>query len=159
VRAMTWRTDDEADGLRPFWFVQGGSGKAFVDFQNDVTREDVTLAVQEGYRSVELLKRYTTLGMATDQGKTSSLNGHAIVAALTQRPIADLGTTTFRPPYTAVALGALAGQHRGKHFRPTRRTCAHDWAEERGASFIEAGDWLRAQWFATPGESDWLETV
>jgi sarcosine oxidase subunit alpha len=105
------------------------------------------------------LKRYTTLGMATDQGKTSSLNGHAIMAALTERSIPELGTTTSRPPYTPVAIAAFAGSHRGKHFKPTRLTSAHAWAKERGATFMEAGDWLRAQWFAAPGEADWLTIV
>ena len=158
---ITWRADDEATSLAPLWWVDSaaGSSKAFVDFQNDVTREDVALAAREGFRSVELLKRYTTLGMATDQGKTSSVNGHAIMAALTERAIPELGTTTFRPPYTPVALAAFAGTHRGKHSRPTRYTAGHAWAVERGASFVEAGDWLRAQWFAAPGESNWLETV
>jgi glycine cleavage system aminomethyltransferase T len=147
----------------PLWFVDPPGSrsrtKAFVDFQNDVTAEDVALAAREGFRSVELLKRYTTLGMATDQGKTSSLNGHAIMAALTERAIPELGTTTFRPPYTPVAIAALAGPHRGKHYRPTRLTAGHAWAVERGAAFVEAGDWLRAQWFAAPGEDNWLDTV
>ncbi len=121
---ITWRADDEATSLAPLWLVDSpaSSSKAFVDFQNDVTREDVALAAREGFRSVELLKRYTTLGMATDQGKTSSINGHAIMAALTERTIPELGTTTFRPPYTPVAIAAFAGAHRGKHSRPTRYT-------------------------------------
>jgi methylglutamate dehydrogenase subunit C len=158
---ITWRTDDEATSLAPLWFVDPleANTKAFVDFQNDVTSEDVALAAREGFRSLEHLKRYTTLGMATDQGKTSNINGHAIMAALTGRAIAELGTTTFRPPYTPVAIAAFAGTHRGKHSHPTRYTAGHTWAVERGASFVEAGDWLRAQWFAAPGESSWLETV
>ena len=156
--ALTWRTDDEATGVAPLWLVESRS-KSFVDFQNDVTSEDVALAAREGYRSVELLKRYTTLGMATDQGRTSNVNGLAIMAALTERGIPEVGTTTFRPPYTPVAIAALSGAHRGKHSAPTRYTAGHAWAMERGASFIEAGDWLRAQWFATPTESNWLETV
>lgn len=160
---VSWRSDDEATRMMPLWFVDphrsGGRAKAFIDFQNDVTAEDVALALREGFRSVELLKRYTTLGMATDQGKTSSLNGHAIMAALTQSAIPELGTTTFRPPYTPVAIAAFAGPHRGKHSRPTRLTAGHAWAVERGAAFMEAGDWLRAQWFAAAGEDNWLETV
>ncbi len=156
--APTWRTSHEPTGLRPLWSVDA-RGKAFVDFQNDVTSDDVSLAVREGFRSVELLKRYTTLGMATDQGKTSNLNGHAIMAALTGRSIPELGTTTFRPPCTPIAIAAFAGAHRGKHSRPTRLTAAHAWAAERGATFTESGDWMRAQWFAAPGESNWLETV
>jgi heterotetrameric sarcosine oxidase alpha subunit len=154
-----WQADDEAVDLTPLWQVSGSRSKAFVDLQHDVTGEDVGLAVREGFRSVEHLKRYTTLGMATDQGKTSNLNGYAIMAALTGQAIAQAGTTTFRPPYTPVALGAFAGSHRGKHFRPTRLTAGHAWAQERGATFVEAGQWLRAQWFAAPHEKDWLETV
>src|SRR5581483_6534550 len=154
-----WRADEESSAVTALWFVGGSKGKAFVDLQHDVTHDDVKLAAQEGFRSVELLKRYTTLGMATDQGRTSSINGHAIMASLTGRSIPELGNTTFRPPYTPVALGAFAGHHRGKHFRPTRLTAGHRWAQERGATFIEAGEWLRAQWFAAPGDADWRSTV
>jgi methylglutamate dehydrogenase subunit C len=157
--ALDWRSDDEAKGVRPLWFVTGARGKSFVDFQNDVTAGDVAIAAREGFRSVEHLKRYTTLGMATDQGRTSSVNGHAIMAALTERTLSDTGTTTFRPPYTPVAIGAFGGTHRGKHYKPTRLTAGHAWAQERGASFVETGDWMRAQWFAAPGETHWLDTV
>jgi sarcosine oxidase subunit alpha len=153
------RVSGELTAQQPLWVVSGSKSKAFVDFQHDVTPDDVALAAREGFRSVELLKRYTTLGMATDQGKTSNINGHAIMAALTERAIPEVGTTTSRPPYTPVALAAFAGIYRGKHFKPTRLTVAHAWALERGATFIEAGDWLRAQWFAAPGESDWLKIV
>jgi sarcosine oxidase subunit alpha len=97
--------------------------------------------------------------MATDQGKTSGVSGIALLAAATGRSIAATGTTTFRPPYTPVALGALAGPHRGREFRPTRLTPSHAWAERRGAVFVEAGEWLRAQYFPQPGETDWLESV
>ena len=154
-----WRAPDEASGVAPFWHVAESKTKAFVDFQHDVTSDDVALAAREGFRSVELLKRYTTLGMATDQGKTSNINGHAIMAALTERTIPEVGTTTARPPYTPVAIGAFAGPHRGKQFSPTRLTAGHGWAEERGAAFVEAGQWLRAQWFAAPGEKHWRDTV
>ncbi len=151
--------EDEATSGAPLWHVAESRGKAFVDFQNDVTADDVALAAREGFRAVEHLKRYTTLGMATDQGKTSGVNGLAIMAALTGRAIPEVGTTLARPPYTPVALGALAGHHRGKEFRPTRLTAGHSWAVERGAAFVESGAWLRAQWFAAAGESDWLATV
>jgi sarcosine oxidase subunit alpha len=154
-----WRANDESTAVTPLWYVADSRTKAFVDFQHDVTREDVALAAREGFRSVELLKRYTTLGMATDQGKTSNLNGHAIMAALTERAIPDVGTTTSRPPYTPVAIGAFAGHHRGKHFKPTRLTAGHGWAQERGATFVETGQWLRAQWFAAPDETHWRQTV
>ena len=152
-------TDPETGGLKPVWRVAGGRGKAFVDYQNDVTDKDIELAAREGYRPVEHLKRYTTLGMATDQGKTSNLAGLAIMAEQTGRTIPQTGTTTFRPPYTPVAIGALAGHHRGKEFKPTRLAPTHDWSREMGAVFVEAGQWLRAQYYPRPGETDWLTTV
>ena len=130
-----------------------------MDFQNDVTANDVTLAAREGFRSVEHLKRYTTLGMATDQGRTANVVGLAMMAALTGRSIPETGTTTYRPPYTPVAIGAFAGPHRGKAFRPVRRTPSHNWAQEHGAVFTEVGPWLRAQYFPRLGEKDWLTTV
>jgi sarcosine oxidase subunit alpha len=153
------KTDDEPAKIAALWRVADSKGKAFVDFQHDVTTDDIELSVREGFRSAELLKRYTTLGMATDQGKAAALNGQAIAAALTQRDISEMGAPAPRPPYTPVALGAFAGRHRGKEFRPTRRTSGHSWAAEQGATFIESGDWLRAQYFTGEGESDWLQTV
>jgi sarcosine oxidase subunit alpha len=159
VEPFSAHTGDEATAVWPLWCVSESRTKSFVDFQNDVTREDIALATREGFGSVELLKRYTTLGMSTDQGRASSINGHAIVAALTGRAIPELGTTTSRPPYTPVAVAALAGTHRGTQFRPTRLTAAHGWAQEHGATFMESGEWLRAQWFALPAETDWLAIV
>jgi sarcosine oxidase subunit alpha len=150
---------EETLGLMPLWKVATARTKAFVDFQNDVTAKDIVLAEREGFRSVEHLKRYTTLGMATDQGKTANVNGLAIMASLTGKSIPETGTTTFRPPYTPVAIGAFAGHHREKHFRPTRLTPSHAWATEQGAVFVESGQWLRAQWFPKPGETDWLTSV
>ncbi|MEK0081815.1 sarcosine oxidase subunit alpha family protein [Benzoatithermus flavus] len=152
-------TSDDAGSTTPLWQVTGARKKAFVDQQNDVTDKDVALAHREGFTSVEHLKRYTTLGMATDQGKTSNVNGLAIMAALTGRTIPATGTTRLRPPHVPVTIGAFAAEHRGRHFRPTRRTPGHAWAEEQGAVFVEAGLWLRAQWFPRPGEKDWLESV
>ncbi|MBC9207704.1 sarcosine oxidase subunit alpha family protein [Roseomonas aerophila] len=152
-------TEEESTAVRPLWRVRGGRGKAFVDYQNDVGDADVALAQREGFRSIEHLKRYTTLGMATDQGKTSNVNGVALMAELSGQDIARTGTTTFRPPFTPVALGALAGHHRGRDFKPTRLTPTHDWAKEQGAVFVETGYWLRAQYFPRAGEADWLETV
>ena len=153
------RADDEQTGVAAFWHVAESRGKAFVDFQHDVTAEDIALANREGYRSVELLKRYTTLGMATDQGKTSNVTGLAILASLTERSIPEVGTTVFRPPFSPVSLGALVGPHRGRALKPTRFTSGHAWATERGAIFVEAGQWMRAQWFPAPGENDWIESV
>ncbi len=154
-----WRAEDEPVGAAPLWFVAGCRGKAFVDYQHDVTMDDITLAAREGFRSAEHLKRYTTLGMGTDQGRTSQLNGHALLAALTQRELTDLGTIASRPPYTPVAIGALAGRARGSEFRPCRHTPSHAWARERGAVFVDAGEWRRARWFPLAGETDGRVTV
>ena len=143
----------------PIWLMPESKQKAFVDFQHDVAASDVALAHREGYRSVEHLKRYTTLGMATDQGRTANVNGLAIMAALTGQGIAATGTTRYRAPYTPVSLGALAGHHRGADYRPTRLTPAHAVATEAGGVFTEAGAWLRAQYFPQAGETDWLESV
>ena len=153
------KADDEAIEVSAFWHVQSAKHKAFVDQQNDVTASDIALAEREGFRSVEHLKRYTTLGMATDQGKTSNVNGLAMLAQLTGKTIPATGATAARPPYTPVSIGVLAGEHRGKHFKAVRLTPSHDWAKERGAVFIEAGMWLRAQYFPKAGETDWLTTV
>ena len=109
--------------------------------------------------SVEHLKRYTTLGMATDQGKTANVVGLAVMAELTGKTIPETGTTVFRPPYTPVSMGALAGRSRGKDFKPTRLTPSHQAATQRGAVFVEVGNWLRAQWFPLPGETQWRQSV
>ncbi|MCG7492365.1 sarcosine oxidase subunit alpha family protein [Thalassobius sp. Cn5-15] len=144
--------------LSPFWHVAGAK-RAWVDFQNDVTVKDVKLAHQEGFRSVEHLKRYTTLGMATDQGKTSNVTGLAVMAEMTGKLIPETGTTIFRPPYVPVAMGTLAGRSVGKAFHPTRLTPSHHWAAEQGAQFVEVGNWLRAQYFPKKGDTDWRQTV
>jgi sarcosine oxidase subunit alpha len=133
--------------------VAKSKGKAFVDFQNDVTVSDVKLAAREGFRIPEHLKRYTTLGMATDQGKTGNLNGAAVLAAVTGRYLGAVGTTTFRPPFTPVAIGVLAGHHRGPDFRPARLAPSHGWAKEQGAVFVETGPWLRALYYPHAGEA------
>lgn len=152
--------DAESTAVTPLWRVKAAGskpGKAFVDLQNDVTTGDVALAHREGFRAVEHLKRYTTLGMATDQGKTSNVNGLALMAELTGQSVASTGTTRFRPPYTPVAVGALAGHHKAGSLKPTRLTPAHDWAAQRGAVFIETGLWLRASHFPQPGDRDWRD--
>ena len=150
--------EDAPISITPFWFVKGCK-RAWLDQQNDVTVKDVHLAHQENFVSVEHLKRYTTLGMATDQGKTSNMGGLAIIAELTGKAIPEVGTTVFRPPYTPTAIGAFAGRDRGTAFRPTRKTPSHAWAEEQGAVFVEVGMWLRAQWFPKEGETDWRQSV
>jgi heterotetrameric sarcosine oxidase alpha subunit len=152
------QAEDTPVTQKAFWYVQGCS-RAWLDQQNDVTVKDVKLAHQEGFRSVEHLKRYTTLGMATDQGKTSNMGGLAIMAELAGKSIPEVGTTIFRPPYTPVSIGAMAGRIRGKDFHPTRLTPSHFWAKERGAVFVEVGNWLRAQWFPLPGETHWRQSV
>ena len=152
-------TGPEPHACAPVWTGLTGNAKAFVDFQNDVTASDVQIAHREGFRAVEHLKRYTTLGMATDQGKTSNVTGHAMMAALCGVDIARAGTTVFRPPYTPVAIGALAGHHRGRDFRPYRLTPSHAWAKQQGAVFVETGLWLRAQYFPRTGDRDWLDAV
>ncbi len=129
------------------------SAMKFVDLQNDVKSDDVGLAHREGYDSVELLKRYTTLGMATDQGKTANLNALAILAGMHGTDIKNVGTTMFRPPYRPVLLGALAGQTKNEHFRPTRRSPIHDWHERNGAVFTQTNLWIRPWYFPQPGES------
>jgi sarcosine oxidase subunit alpha len=152
-------SDEAASGNTPVWLFKGSRRKAFVDLQNDVTATDVALAAQEGFRSVEQLKRYTTLGMATDQGKTSNVNGLAILAGEIRQTIAETGATRARPPHVPVAIGAFAGLHSGKHFKPTRLTASHASSAAANATFVEAGQWMRAQWFNTPGETDWLQSV
>ncbi|MEM9580221.1 MAG: sarcosine oxidase subunit alpha family protein [Pseudomonadota bacterium] len=149
---------DAPTGQSAFWYVEGCS-RAWLDQQNDVTVKDVKLSHQEGFRSVEHLKRYTTLGMATDQGKTSNMGGLAIMAELAGKAIPEVGTTIFRPPYTPTAIGTLAGRMRGMEFHPTRLTPSHFWAKERGAVFVEVGNWLRAQWFPIEGETHWRQSV
>jgi len=143
---------DESTAASAVWQVAGGKGKAFVDFQNDVTVSDVKLAAREGFRIPEHLKRYTTLGMATDQGKTANANGAAVLAGVTGRYVGAVGTTTFRPPFTPVAIAAFAGHHRGQDFRPARLAPSHGWAEEQGAYFVETGPWLRALYYPWEGE-------
>lgn len=153
--AMVVVSGPQATGLLPLWEVPSvkASAKKFVDFQHDVTASDLRLANREGYISVEHMKRYTTLGMANDQGKTSNVNAMAIMAAARQAEVADVGTTRFRPPYTPVSLGALAGRAVGKNFRPERRTSMHQWHLRHGAEMVAAGAWVRPRVYFRPGET------
>lgn len=129
------------------------SSKKFVDLQHDVTTTDLQIAHREGFRSVEHVKRYTTLGMAADQGKTSNMNALSIMAEMSDISIPEAGTTRFRAPYKPVALGTLAGRDVGTHFAAIRRSPMHDWHMEHGAEMIEAGIWYRPRVYKKPGES------
>ncbi|HER25554.1 MAG TPA: sarcosine oxidase subunit alpha, partial [Rhodospirillales bacterium] len=133
--------------------VPGKRLKSFVDPQHDVTAEDVRLAHREGMVSIEHLKRYTTLGMATDQGKMGNIIGMALMAEALGKEIPDVGTTTFRPPYTPIAIGALSGRGVGRHFKPLRRTPMHDWNLANGATMTDAGLWQRPWYFARGEET------
>ncbi len=138
---------DEAP-MAAVWLMPQGAKvqlrmKAWLDYQNDVKVSDIQLAAREGYESVEHAKRYTTLGMATDQGKLSNINGLAILSDALGRPIPQTGTTTFRPPYTPISMASIAGQARGPLFQPVRRTPMQDWHEQNGADFEPVGQWRR----------------
>ena len=139
-----------------FWCVplpEGKNYKRFLDFQNDVAVTDVQLALREGYRSIEHVKRYTTLGMATDQGKTSNLNGLQLVSDVENKVVPQVGHTTFRPPYTPVSIGAIVGREIGKHSKPTRKSPMHSWHEKNNAVFVDAGVWLRPRYYKQGNEN------
>ncbi len=134
--------------MEAVWMMPQGAGvklrsKAWLDFQNDVKVSDVQLAAQEGFESVEHAKRYTTLGMATDQGKLSNINGLAVLAGALNADIPAVGTTTFRPPYTPISMGVIAGAARDEIFQPVRQTPMHDWHIEQGAYMEPVGQWRR----------------
>jgi len=139
-----------------FWCVplpEGKNYKRFLDFQNDVAVSDIQLALREGYRSIEHVKRYTTLGMATDQGKTSNLNGLQMVSDVENKVVPQVGHTTFRPPYTPVSIGAIVGREIGKHSKPTRKSPMHYWHEKNNAVFVDAGVWLRPRYYKQGNEN------
>ena len=143
--------------MAPVWVMPQGAPpalrfKAFLDYQNDVKVSDVQLAAREGYESVEHTKRYTTLGMATDQGKLSNINGLAILSDALGQAIPVTGTTTFRPPYTPISFGAIAGEARGEIFQPLRRTPMHEWHEANGAHWEPVGLWRRPYSYPRAGE-------
>ncbi len=149
--------------IEPIWLMPQGANiklraKSWLDYQNDVKVSDVQLAAREGFESVEHAKRYTTLGMATDQGKLSNINGLAILSDALNQPIPQTGTTTFRPPYTPISMASIAGEARGPIFQPLRKTPMHDWHEENGAYWEPVGQWRRPYCFRKhPGED--IETA
>ena len=132
--------------------VDSHGDKAFVDWQHDVTVKDIALATREGFHSIEHIKRFTTTGMATDQGKTSNLNALAIASERLQKPIPEIGLTTFRMPFTPTTFGSFAGLSRGDLFDPVRKTQIHPWAAERGAVFEDVSLWKRARYFPIGAE-------
>ncbi|MBX2830007.1 MAG: sarcosine oxidase subunit alpha family protein [Rhodospirillales bacterium] len=153
------KSDDIRQDIVALWSVPSSMGKAFVDYQNDVTAGDINLAMREGYDHVELAKRYTTNGMATDQGKTSNVNAIGILAENKGVSPGEIGTTTFRPFYTPVSFGALVGASKGFEFQPVRKSPLHGWAVRNGAKFVETGLWYRSSWFPKDGETFWRDSV
>ncbi len=149
--------DDSAYAISPLWAV-AGKGRKWIDFQNDVHVKDIRLAAQENFRSVEHMKRYTTQGMAPDQGKSSNVVALAVLADATGRGIPETGTTTFRPPYVPVAIAAMGAGSQGKGFAPERFTTSHKATVARGAPMIEAGLWYRPSYFPQTGETHWRQS-
>jgi sarcosine oxidase subunit alpha len=147
-------TPDDTYAIAAAWPAPRGKARQWIDFQNDVTVKDVALAARENFRSVEHLKRYTTLGMATDQGKTSNMNGLATMAALTGRSIAETGTTTYRPPFVPVPFTVIAGRRRGEFMNPVRRLALENEHRAAGAVFREYGGWLRPAWYGKERPAD-----
>ncbi|MDK3020526.1 sarcosine oxidase subunit alpha family protein [Pseudodonghicola flavimaris] len=150
--------EPEEAPMVPVWMMPAAASpelraKAWLDFQNDVKVADVQLAAREGYESVEHTKRYTTLGMATDQGKLSNINGLAVLSDALGQPIPQVGTTTFRPPYTPISFGAMAGDARGELFQPLRRTPMHGWHEAHGVDWEPVGQWRRPFAYLRDGET------
>ncbi|GGI87257.1 sarcosine oxidase subunit alpha [Saccharopolyspora subtropica] len=145
-------TEPARTPTKVIWRTEGDPQRQFVDIQRDATVTDISRAVGAGLRSVEHVKRYTTIGTAHDQGKTSGVIASGITAELLGRPIEELGTTTYRPPYTPVAFAALAGRERGNLFDPVRITAVHSWHVEAGAVFEDVGQWKRARYYPKPGE-------
>ncbi|MFQ1700586.1 sarcosine oxidase subunit alpha family protein [Loktanella agnita] len=150
--------DVEEGPIAPVWLMPQGASralrsKAWLDFQNDVKVSDVQLAAQEGFESVEHAKRYTTLGMATDQGKLSNINGLAVLSNALNDAIPNVGTTTFRPPYTPISMASIAGVARDDLFQPVRKTPMSDWANENGADNEPVGQWRRPYAYVRTGET------
>ena len=151
------RAEDGAYEIAPLWRVEA-PGRAWLDLQNDVTVKDVALAAQEHFSSVEHMKRYTTQGMAPDQGKMSNVTALAVLADVTGRSIPQTGTTTFRPPFVPVSIGAMAAGASARGFAPDRHTTSHEASLALGAPMVEAGLWHRPSYFPVPGETTWRES-
>ncbi|WP_223424583.1 sarcosine oxidase subunit alpha family protein [Tateyamaria pelophila] len=149
--------EDTPYAIAPLWAVPG-KGRAWLDFQNDVSVKDVKQSAAENFASVEHMKRYTTQGMATDQGKNSNVTALALLADATGRGIPDTGTTTFRPPYSPVPLAALGAGAKGKGFAPERFTTSHAASVEAKAPMVEAGQWYRPSYFPVQGERTWRQS-
>ncbi len=143
--------------MEPLWAV-AGKGRAWLDFQNDVSVKDIKQAARENFRFVEHMKRYTTQGMATDQGKNSNVNALALLADATGRGIPETGTTTFRPPYSPVSIAAMGAGAQGKGFMPERFITSHAATVERGAPMMEAGLWYRPSYFPAKDETNWRQS-
>ncbi len=139
-----------------FWCMplpKNENPKRFVDFQNDVSVSDIEIALREGYRSIEHVKRYTTLGMATDQGRTSNLNGLQLVSNIENKIVPEVGHTTFRPPFTPITIGTIVGREVGMEYMPTRKTPMHEWHEKNNAVFVDAGAWKRPRYYKQGSEN------
>ncbi len=139
-----------------FWCMplpKNENPKRFVDFQNDVSVSDIEIALREGYRSIEHVKRYTTLGMATDQGRTSNLNGLQLVSNIENKIVPEVGHTTFRPPFTPITIGTIVGREVGMEYLPTRKTPMHEWHEKNNAVFVDAGAWKRPRYYKEGNET------
>ncbi|MGR3636605.1 MAG: sarcosine oxidase subunit alpha family protein [Shimia sp.] len=149
--------EDAPYSVTPLWAV-GGKGRAWLDFQNDVTVKDVKQAAKENFRSVEHMKRYTTQGMSPDQGKNSNVGALAVLADATGRGIPETGTTTFRPPFVPVSIAALGAGAQGDGFAPQRFTTSHKASVDAGAPMIEAGLWYRPSYYPAAGETTWRQS-
>ena len=157
IKNDTLVSDMKSGGFENIWLIPSnkvpGKSKSFVDFQNDSTANDIKLALREGFKSIEHVKRYTTTGMATDQGKIANMHALGIISEHTKTKMGELGTTTFRPPYTPLTFGALVGRNVKKFFDITRRTPMHSWHEKNNAKFEDVGQWKRAWYYPIDNES------
>ena len=149
----------ETYNIKPFWFVKYGGDRKWVDFQNDVTVKDIQISYQENFRSIEHLKRYSTLGMGTDQGKVGNIVGLGILSEISNKSIRDIGTSTFRPPYVPASIDAFVGFTKNKSFKAKRLTPSHAWSKKNNGEFVETGLWYRSQWYSKKNEKNWLDTV